>query len=458
MEVALFRESDGTQLVNPLAILDHYLSSECGPLNRRCQELFVSSVNESQFIVFIPLDDGILLVDVRRNNGTQLAISGHHIIDVAAAGCSPVASFLVLNADIFCVCVDQAKRYVTVLQIYLDHSALQLTGVNGPLIDFRALEEPPRLSDFEFISLGPTSFSSQRIFFSTGGLLYALVPESYLHYFMGELSCSAAQSLVSVGDDTLIAYCNESAVYFDIVGEVQLNSSVYSDPMGGQPLVCSDRDVHMVVRQTGSGHYCEYGRWSVNSRRNVNLQGSSFQSGVCFGVGDASLLAYVDKAEGVFVQELFTDDSSLHQLSSSPCPPTECEPLRVFQERYIVIRGYQGNDPFTHVVDARNLSSPPLIAAEHASADLLAVLVAPCPASSPSTATPEATSAPQPTPSPSTATPRETTTLPPLVINDLSVAAMVGISIGGAIAGIAVAAAGILTLLVLVMIRRRCVQ
>ena len=383
----ILRENNAgnAQFINPLEIFGRYLSSECGPLYRRCRELFVwRKEGLCQYVVFVPLDNGILLVGVRRDEKLQLSIFGHHIIDVSAAECSPVATFAVFGSDIFFVCVDQARRYLTVAQIYLNATSIASAEVDGPLVDFRTLEEPPALSDFEFISLGPVSYSSQRIYFATGSLIYALVPESYLHYHIGEMdSCRKAESLVYSRDDTLIAYCNESAVYFDLQAEVELNASVYSDPMGGQPIVCSDRDVYLVVHQSTTSYYIVYGQWSLNIRATVDLQGTQFDSGVCFGVGQSSFFAYIDRSEGVFVQELFSSNSSssLHRLSSSSCPPSGCEPLAVFQHRYLATRAGSDNDRSVVVVDTQDLSSAPIISAEHTAADLLTLLVDPAPCS-----------------------------------------------------------------------------
>lgn len=392
VEVLLLQSNEEkTSFINPLEILGHHLSSECGPLYRRCQELFVRRSEDvnTQYIVFVPLDDGILLVDVRRDERMQLSIFRHHIIDVSAAECSPVATFAVFDSDIFFVCVNQGRGYLTVVQIYLNSTSIANTGVDGPLIDFDALEEPPSLSDFEFISLGPISYSGQRIYFATGSLIFALVPESYLHYYTGEMhNCTGAESLVYSRDDTLIAYCHTSAVYFDLLNEVELNTSMYSDPMGGQPIICSDRDVFLMVRMSSSSYYIVYGQWSHNVRATVNLQGTQFDSGVCFGVGQSSFFAYIDRSEGVFVLELFSSNSPppLHRLSSSSCPRSGCEPLVVFQDRFVAIRTNKDNDRSVMMVDTQELSSPPTISAEHTAADLLTLLVDPTSCSDPSTA------------------------------------------------------------------------
>ena len=374
LQVSIFTKDGGDgshQTLTTELISGRFLSSECGPKNFRCQNLLVISsqlnATTTQYIVFIPLVDGLLLLDLRYNGTQQLSFSSYHIINIQNIGCSPTSSFKILRST-YTVCLGVRTQYLTVLMVLLNTTSLRESRISGPLIRFHGLEDPPRVSNFLYVPL--QRLGVYQIYFSTAQYLYALDPRSYLSREIGELaSCNSVTWLAYAGDETLIAYCSDnSAIYFDINSEEAGNPIPYSQM--GQRFICPNPDIRLAVYPAS---YIQYGLWSRDTRDNINIPGLEFDSGVCFGTQNRTLFAYIDREDGVYVLELPT--FSLTQLSSQGCLNGQCDPLFLFENRYIVVRERDHNDATAIVVDStKNFSK--IVTARHTRADLLTVLVA----------------------------------------------------------------------------------
>ena len=374
VQVSIFTKDGGGgshQTLTTELISDRFLSSECGPKNLRCQDLLVISsqlnATTTQYILFIPLVDGLLLLDLRYNGTQRLSFSSYHIINIQNIGCSPTSSFNVLRST-YTVCLGIRTQYLTVLKVLVNTTSIRESRISGPLIRFHGLEDPPRVSNFLYVPL--QRLSIYHIYFATARYLYALDPRSYLAREIGELaSCNSVTLLANAGDETLIAYCSDdSAIYFDINSEEAGDPVPYSQR--GQPFICPNPDVRLAVYPAS---YIQYGLRSRDTRDNINIPGLEFDSGVCFGTQNTTLFAYVDREDGVYVLELPT--FSLKQLSSQDCLNGQCDPLSLFDNRYIVVRERDHNDATAIVVDSKNNFSK-IITAQHTRADLLTVLVA----------------------------------------------------------------------------------
>lgn len=356
-------------ILESTTISQRYLSSECGSHYFRCDDLLVvatHSNNEvSQYVIFVPLVDGILLIQLNRN-GSDLSIANYHIIEVDI-GCSP-SKLLKINDYIFSICLNLEARYLSVLQLYLDPDSLKNTKISTILM-FSGLENPSTVSNFQFIPLGNDP-NSQFVYFSTGRYLYGITPLSYTINEFGEFQeCRFAESLIYAGDETLIAYCyNKSSVYFSLASEQEFSQTFYSTH--GQPFVCPNHNVFLSVFSSAS--YIQFGLQSDNSRVNVNIPGMSFDSGICYGTqSSGTLFAFYDAENGVYALHLAT--SVFTRLSSKGCLQDSCEPLKVFEDRYVVIREREANDANVIVVDSwKNFSK--IIDGQHLPADLLTLI------------------------------------------------------------------------------------
>ena len=348
-----------------------YLSSECGEHYFRCKDLFVmtstSTVKNKTIlyhIVFVPLHDGILLLKYLYN-GASLSKTDDYFLEISI-GCSP--TFISeISGNIFAVCLNQEKRNATVLRVYLNSTSIEHSRVSSPLIISNGLTN---LSDFKYINSDDSHPNDQQIVFASSNYIHSFAPLSYLSYPLGILgNCSVPGSLAYAPDDVLLVYCHDdSAVYFSLSHEHAINQTQYSEH--GQPFLCPNPDVRIAVFASAS--YVQYTVWSNNSRENFNIHDMKFDSGVCVGSIKHTLFAYNDKDKGVYV--LDTATSNLARLSSKACLNSQCEPLLVFQNRYIVIREREKYDADVIVVDSQQ-NYAAVITAEHVRADLLTLLI-----------------------------------------------------------------------------------
>ena len=371
----------------------HYLSSQCGEHNFRCQDLLVvssaSTAEKNKHIVFVPLLDGIFLLEVSYNG----KITDHYNLRINA--CSPTAVFKILER-IIVVCLNQATGYLTTMRINLDAASIRSSTVSAPQINhFSGLTNSPHLSDFKYINSDNSDIPNfQWILFATSNYVYSLSPLSNdFRAFSDDLgNCSIPESIVYIPDDVLLVYCRDSAVYFSLAYENVINRTHYSEH--GQPFLCPNPDVRIAVFASAS--YIQYRVLSYNSRENFNIHDMKFDSGVCIGSKTHTLFAYNDVEGGVYV--LDTATSNLAHLSSKACLNSHCEPLMVFQNRYIVIREREKYDANVIVVDLlRNYTA--VITAEHVRADVQTLLVIEqdssfCSNDSPSPSTPTLASPP----------------------------------------------------------------
>ena len=350
-------------------ISQRYLSSECGSHYFRCDDLLVvttgSNNSATQHIALVPLVDGILLVRLQ-HNGSHLTFAGYHIVEVST-GCSPSKILRIIDGVYF-ICLNLEARYLSVLQLYLDTNSLKNTRISSPLLKFSILDNPSTVSNFQFISFGSDP-NSQLIYFSSGRYLYALTPLSYSYIESGEFQeCTFAESLAYAGDWTLIAYCYNRSVYFSLAYEQQINQTFYFEH--GRPFVCPNPNVHLSVFSSAS--YIQYGLRSNNSRENINVPGMNFDSGICFSKHNGgTLFIYYDIERGVYVLDPAT--AALTPLTSKGCFQNSCESLKIFEDRYVVIREVEANDANVIVIDMwKNFSK--IIEGEHVPADLLTLI------------------------------------------------------------------------------------
>ena len=352
------------------AIGQRYLSAECGSHYFRCDDLLVVTAASNdyitQYVTFVPLVDGILLIQLN-HNGSHLSFADYHIIEVDI-GCSP-SKILRINDYIFSVCLNLEAHYLSVLQLDLEPSSLQNTRISTPILTFSGLGNPWTVSNFQFISFGSEP-NLQLIYFSTGRYLYGITPLSYTFSEHGEFEeCRFAESLAYAGDSTLLAYCyNKSSVYFSLAYEQEIKQTF--DIEHGRPFICPNPNVYLSVFSSAS--FIQFGLQSNNSRANIDIPGMSFDSGICFGTQNSgTLFAFYDTENGVHVLELAT--SVLTHLSSKGCLQNSCEPLKVFDDRYVVIREREDNDANVIVVDSwKNFSK--IIEGQHVPADLLTLI------------------------------------------------------------------------------------
>ena len=363
LEIMLFARNDKQLESNENTYVDlflqgQFLSPECGEQSFRCANLVKLSVGSSQHIVFVPLLNGLLVLEIRYD-GTEMKIEGYFSIEIEI--CSPTAVIEIFES-MYTICVNQSTESLKLYEIRLNTTTISHTYLSTALADI-SLTDPPNLSNFVHASLDRDSHS-QRIYFTTSSSLYELIPISIDYSRIGNVDpCSSVESLV-YREWTLLAYCKDSQViYFDLEEEKVIDTE--NSESDGQPYLCPNPHIHLRVFTTSS--YIQFGFQESNTERFYELPGSAYHSGLCFGTENSSFLAYRDSQDGVYVFNLQT--SELLQLSSMPCPVSGCKPLLVTDNNYLVV---QEEDGIT-VTDRENFSQ--IIAARHIEADLLTVIV-----------------------------------------------------------------------------------
>lgn len=357
-----------------LTISNHYLSPECGNNYFRCNNLVVVSkqqdVTSRTHIILVPILNGVLLIDLKYN-GLQLTVDGYHTLDIPS--CSPTAFFRE-SGTIFTLCLNQDSRYLILLQVLLNTESIESTKISEPLLTFNPLllQEPPKLSNFVFADLNGDS-GSKFIYFSSGPAIQMILPFLYVFYQGEELPhCSEENTLVYAGAWSLVVYCENSVVHYDILENKWINQTLYSEV--GQPFLCPNRDVHISVFASES--YIVYGVWSQNSRQIFEVA-DGFDTGACFGAVNRTLFAYSDQ-NGVSILEPASGTMTLVSASKSPeCPDLRYNPLLVFDDRYLVVssKGGAGScDASVTVVDTEQNNSV-IITGRHVEADLLTMVL-----------------------------------------------------------------------------------
>lgn len=357
---------------------NYSLSSGCGQHFRRCQNVLVKRYPLlKQYIVFVPLENAIGILDFRYHDGDELLLSAHHVTPLR---CSPVGVFDILRS-IYVVCLRDSDLVVN--EIILNQTRIMTTSP-GSVTSIPLYNVSNQLSNVVFISLG--DFSDQKhLFFTDGNYVYEITPHEYRIRLIGTLTASAmACTIAYAGDNTLIVYCEHVVVYFDLILEKWVNWTTYAER--GRPIICPNPDIHLAVYLEPVS-YVLYGLWSQNTIQNFSIHG--FASGVCFGNQNKIFFAYNDREDGVYIMELFT--FRLTRLSSKACM-NQCDPLLVFDNRYLVIRQHDQNGTTIIVVDSTLLhfdTDPSIVEAQHTSADLIALIpdLEPTISSTPSTTT-----------------------------------------------------------------------
>ena len=344
------------------------LSSACGEHYYRCKDLIVIEQTLNQIVAFVPVQNGLVLMEFRLNEVGIWQVYKNYII---ATNCDPVALYRHIHGDsIHLVCI-RLEHTLTFYEVQLgtysiDRTSLRLLkSVAIPHLDLS------EVSNFEYVSLGAES-DLQRVYFSIASSLYVFNPTE-LDYQpnVGEIGyCSAAESLVYTGNWALFVYCRSgSVVYFNLHTSTWFNQI---DP-SQRTYRCPDADVDLNVYPSREKPFIRYHVWSTQQEKQFALQGTNFDSGQCFGKPNHTFYAYVDRENGSYVVDTSLPNSEPgFKVSSSSCPETGCRPLSVLEERYVVVSD-EGVHSAVHVVDCIDYCSE-IINVEHFSVDLVAVV------------------------------------------------------------------------------------
>ena len=361
LEIAIFAK-DGSGPENTFtehSLPGTFLSPECGEQSFRCRNIIKLCVDQLQHIVLIPLLHGLLLLNIKYD-GTTMNIAEHFLIETEV--CSP-STVIEIFESVFVICTNQSTQILKLFRVEIDTTTISNTYLSTSLADIHLLD-PPNLSNFVYASLDSDS-NSQKIYFTTSSRLYKLTPLLNLYSAYGLVDpCSSVQSLAYY-DWTLLAYCKDgTGVYFNIMEEKVTNTENFRS--AGWPYLCPNPNIQLRLF-IATNSYIQFGFSDTNSEEFFDIPGNSYYSGLCFGTGNSTFLAYRDSKEGVYIFNLH--NSELHHLSTAPCAVPGCKPLQVIDDRYLVI---SEEDGITVIDKTTNFSA--IITAKHADANLLTVL------------------------------------------------------------------------------------
>jgi hypothetical protein len=290
------------------------------------------------------------------------------IIPSIGISCSPSSVYKILDTH-FVVCTNKTTNYVSVFEVQLNASSLSSTDLTYPtnqLLIPSFVGNIENASNFVHIELDR---NHEYIIFAVGTVIYSMRPFLYAAGPFGNgvpsATCERVGSLVHKGGSELYAYCSEHLFTYDIGEENWLVQDTFA--RRGLPYQCPEEE-------TGLSVFADYIQYNLDGLvENVEIQGNSYSSGVCFGNTTQSYFAFRDKSRGVFSLTLQTSETV--SVSAQACQD-ECYPLTVINSRYLIVR----EDASRKVLVLDFLGERQrLIEALHARAELATVVLLECP-------------------------------------------------------------------------------
>ncbi len=358
-------------------IVEGRLSPACGERFERCKKLVTverkigSSPNSTvvQLILFVPVEGGLRLVDVRADPNE---ITIQEVSDTIATGnCDPAAIYETRHRrQLACIeIIVNSKVVIGFYDIVFDPDAVSNTKLRSvynlslPSFDLSVV------SNFVYVSLSSED-DDQWVYFTVSNSLRAFSPFVVLDYGAKLPNCTAASQVSHVRDSVLIATCHSgSVVYFDLYELKAINQTVPSE----HPYPCPSPDVDLKAYPTAEDPFIRFRHWSTGQEKDINLLGQQYNSGQCFGTDNLTLFCYEDQEQGTYCINLLSQlTSNTVHLSSNPCPPTGCHPWAVFEHRYLLVPEGEGIDSSASVVDCMNMFLT-IIVAEHVPTDMITI-------------------------------------------------------------------------------------
>ena len=315
----------------------HNLSSWCDDQYFRCQELLVESLSleddgERFNLVFVPLEDGILLLSYWYDLNTMTMKWSHFI--VKSSNCSPTVLYKVSKNFYIMVCIHSKDQYVGVFEVCLN--------LSGPMIENATLLRPLTQINISNYSLSASSLSNfalveHMVYFAVDNTIIAMdvYNSTWTKQYPELPNCTQIHKLVpTIGEGNqqfLVAYCTDRYSYFDPVYGDWTTIRTFS--MYGVPYICPSDDykVTLFINSTNEGHYLQFSVHgsSPNITRNVNIS-----SGICFKYQNRTYFAYSDQQHNsVFVYDFITKN----RYPVSPYDCLDCPQLLLLGDQYLIV-------------------------------------------------------------------------------------------------------------------------
>ena len=353
----------------------HSLSSGCGDRYFRCQDdLLVETLalqDGREFeVVFIPLDNGILLLshwcdanDQGMVNCTwNTALTNNYL----SINCTPTVIYKI-NGRFYTVCINLTSPYniISVLEVQLHLSGLVIENATlfGPLTEISISSSLSTLGLSNFIIV------DHMIFFAIGNTIIMLdVFDMTQTQQYPELSqCAQINKLVyttGAGNQLqLVAYCTDRYGYFDPVYGDWTNIQFFS--RNRVPYLCPDNNYRATFFMDGVLQFSVRDSL-LNTINNVNIS-----SGICFESQNKTYFAYSDQQHNnsVYVYDFLTQNH--YPVSSFKRSNMECPQLLLLENHYMAIRDatnvivLDSTSNFNLVINMTLETAPSLFAMSH---------------------------------------------------------------------------------------------
>ena len=314
----------------------HVISPACSSHPLRCRQLTIATYSPSQYIVLVPLDTFIGIMEFEYEQDEFLHRNTHvnNLIEGGLTHCTPLSIFQHHNS-IYSVCSSGHTFYFCEIIVDPVNIAQSRTRCTSSLrSDTSSPITTSLVSNFVFVPLG----SNNHFAFAYGTKLYKVFPErhtfgQYNHGF--DVVTGPCEHLEIGGTHQLIAYCYHEdvnttiAVYYNVYDE-----SFDSDP--NIPYICPNPTSNVTTFPGESYiHYNDENSVMVL----VNITGTDLYSGVCFDSEGSPTFIFLDKVRGLFVVNIITSEEQHFQLPYQICTNSSlCDRPLVYDEQYIIIQ------------------------------------------------------------------------------------------------------------------------
>ena len=323
------------------------LSPACDSHPSRCRTLSIDSTaitnTTNTHTVFIPLKNGIALLELTHDGNDALRISSQHTLSFSGISGNRNCSSLTvkqIGSRHYLPCVSDEGLYLCMLD------------VNTTDIEQSTVERCRRMLDISLIgyeSLSDVILSAdamapsfrQQLLFLLQSALYRYHPFTNLLSFVNDFSslCSSVDQLLRSPktNSELLLYCRART---SIVYNTDYDQIVTLGLLDNVQYPCSP-SAEFIIHLTQSQMEVSY-KTTGNGNVTVKIFSSTtasddFHSGACFTLGSDSLFAFTDRRTGVLVFNTTSESFTLLPGTQS-CGAVGCELLLNYNDQYLVVR------------------------------------------------------------------------------------------------------------------------
>ena len=327
------------QQQSQIHIPGHSLSSGCGDHYFRCQgdnllveTLFLEDGREFE-VIFIPLDDGLLLLNHWCDSTSQRVAnncSWNTTFSNSLSNCRPTVVYNI-SGKVYTVCMSSINQYFSMYEVRLHLSGTAIVNATllGPLTEINSLTTSD-LSNFVLVG--------HMVYFALGNTIVVMdiLDSTRTHKYPELPECAQIHKLISItgsgNQQLLVAYCTDGYIIFDpVFGDW---TGIQHFPRNEVPYLCPDNSYRVTHFINDTVHFSVRGVL-ISTINNVNIS-----SGICFSSQSITYFAYSDREHNsIFVYNFITQTHYGNPTFPYDCSNTmECPQLLLLGNRYMIVR------------------------------------------------------------------------------------------------------------------------